>query len=710
MLGEPATRSSLRGIRPLCVVIAWTLAHGAPLSAGEVLTPWDVARLRSVAAAVISPDGRHIAYTLLVPRDPWMERSAGSKYEDGPPWSELHVIDLDDGRSRPFITGEVKIEDIAWTPDGKSISFLAQRAGDRHPSLYSIPVDGGEASRVLSHETDISAYSWSPDGKHVAFLAEDETPKGKKDLRDKGFSAEVFEEDMRYTRVWVAASGDTEAKPRMLDLEGSASAVHWSPTDDKLAVVIAQTPLVDDKYMKSKVWVVDSAEGKILAKIDNPGKLGAVAWNPTGTHLAMISAVDIHDPAESCLMVVPAAGGKLVELTPDYMGHVSAIAWQNADTVMFLGDEGTRTTFGKVKADLSERKLILPAGETILTGFTLSKDGQQGAFVGSSPRHPPEVFYMKHGDSAPRRLTDSNPQLAETRWARQEVLKYTARDGMEIQGILIHPLEEQAGQRYPLILSVHGGPETHERNGWLTNYSRPGQVAAARGFAVFYPNYRGSTGLGVPFSKTGQTDEAGNEFNDLVDAVDHLIGLGLVDGDHVGVTGGSYGGYAAAWCATALSDRFAASVMFVGISDVISKKGTTDIPNEDFLVHTRQRVWDDLWHRFLERSPIYYVKNAHTPILILNGKNDTRVHPSQSLMLYRFLKAVGQTPVRLVLYPGEGHGNRKFGARLDYNLRMMQWMEHYLKGPGGDPPAYELDYDPPEMKKTTEPTTQPVGK
>ena len=307
---------------------------------------------------------------------------------------------------------------------------------------------------------------------------------------------------------------------------------------------------------------------------------------------------------------------------------------------------------------------------------------------------------MNHGDDAPKRLTESNPWLANIRLAQQEVVKYTARDGIEIQGLLVHPLDEKPGQRYPLILSVHGGPEAHERNGWLTNYSRPGQVAAARGFAVFYPNYRGSTGMGKGFSELGQGDEAGAEFNDLVDGVDALVNSGLVDGDHVGVTGGSYGGYAAAWCATALSDRFAASVMFVGISDTISKKGTTDIPNEDFLVHARRRPWDDQWHFFLERSPIYYVKSAHTPILILGGKNDTRVHPSQSLLLYRFLKTIGQVPVRLVLYPGEGHGNRKFGARLDYNLRMMQWLEHYLKGPGGPPPPYEIDYGPPEMQKT----------
>lgn len=668
-----------------------TLFPTANARAAEVFTPRDVARTRYCASPVISPDGARIAYLLMIPRDPYEQDHVD--FEDGPAYAELHVLSVSDNADRPFIAGPVSISGLAWTPGSDAVTFLDKRGKDKNKSLYRIPIDGGEARRILTHDTDIASYSLSPDGRRVAFLASDEGPDDRRELQEKGFKAEVYEEDDRFTRVWIAGLEDHDtSKPRMLELPGSAVSVHWSPAGDRLAVALSPTPLIDDEYMKTRVHIVEVESGNIVCRLENPGKLGAVAWSPDGGHVAMISAEDINDPSEGRLMAAPADGGSLKDLLPDYLGHVSAIAWQSDDTVMYIGDEGLSTAFGKVGLSAQNRKVIVDPGKIVLTAFSLSRDGMKGAFIGESAAHPPEVFYMEHGYPAPRRLTTSNPWLDERRFAQQEAVTYKARDGLELQGVMIRPLDEKPGEKYPLILYVHGGPEAHERNGWLTNYSRPGQVAAARGFAVFYPNYRGSTGRGVAFSKLGQGDEAGKEFDDLVDAAEHLVSAGLVDRKRVGITGGSYGGYAAAWGATAQSEHFAASVMFVGISDTVSKKGTTDIPNEDYLVHTRSRLWEDKWQFCLERSPIYHVTKARTPILILHGKDDPRVHPSQSMELYRHLKTLGQAPVRLIWYPGEGHGNRRAAARLDYNLRMLQWMEHYLKGPGGEPPPMDIDY------------------
>jgi dipeptidyl aminopeptidase/acylaminoacyl peptidase len=661
-------------------VVLTSLVGGHRAAAGDRLfTPRDVARLKQVGSAAVSPSGELVAYTLSVPRIPLQD-------VDGRAHTELHVVDAA-GESRPFITGAVSIGSIQWTPDGSSIAYLAKRGDDKFTSLYTLPIGGGESKRLIKHEANIAGVSFSADGQRVAFLAKEAVGKPLQEYREKGFDQEIYEEDWQATKVWIADEGGS-GKPRALELPGSAFYVEWNPDGRQLVVVLAPTPLVDDSYMAKRVHVVDADTGRIVERIKNPGKLGQVSWSLNGKYLAMVSAVDINDPREGHLMVAEVPGdGQLRDLMPDYQAHVDSFAWQDDNTLKWIASERQSSVIGSVTLEgESETSGDLAA---VLGGLTLSRDGRVAAVVGHHPHHPREVFLVTDEESS--KLTNSNPWLEEMRFAPQEVVRWQARDGLELEGILIQPLNFVAGRRYPLIMTVHGGPEAHVANGWVTSYSYPGQVAAARGFAVFYPNYRGSTGRGVAFSKLGQADAAGKEFDDLVDGIDHLIKLGLVDKDKVGITGGSYGGYAAAWGATFYSERFAASVMFVGISDNVSKVGTTDIPQEMFHVHHLKYLWDD-WEYFRDRSPIRHVKNNRTPTLILHGKNDPRVHPSQSLELFRHLKTLQQAPVRLVLYEGEGHGNRKAAARFDYNLRMLRWMEHYLQGPGDDVPDRELDY------------------
>lgn len=689
---------------PLLAVCGLFAIQPTPAPAQEhVFTPQHVAKLRIVTSAVISPDGKLVAYILGVPRNI-------PKETDGPAWAELHVVDAN-GTATPFVTGQVNIDNIAWTPDGKAISFITKRAGDPFKALYVIPVRGGESRKVISHGSDVLGYSWASDNKRVAFLAAEPIAKDKKTLREQGFDQEIYEEDLPFVRVWTANVDD--GKTEMVKLTGSASELHWSPAGDKLAVALAPTPHVDDSLMFRKVHIVDLKTGQ-ATNLNNPGKMGQIAWAPDGKMVALISGADKHDPMQGRLWVHAVGTKGWTDVLPNHLGHVESIAWPHSDLMYYQASEGVMTTVGAVYVKspangepLVFRKGNMPYGRSgpILSNTTASvKQGASGkslAFVGHTPRYPPEVYLSNPDSKEPlRRLTDSNPWLRTMRFAEQQVIKHRARDGLELEGVLVRPLDEKKGQRYPLILAVHGGPESHIPNGWITRYADPGQVGAARGFAVFYPNYRGSTGRGVAFSMLGQREAAGKEFDDLVDAVDHLVKEGLVDTKKVGITGGSYGGYATAWGSTYYSDRFAAGVMFVGISDSISKCGTTDIPEEMYLVHHRKRLWDD-WDYFLKSSPIYHTDKHKTPLLILHGKADPRVHPSQSLEFHRHLKIRNQAPVRLVLYPGEGHGNRRAATRLDYNIRLMQWMEHYLKGPGGAPPPYEIEYGLPGATKTS---------
>ncbi|HMF17069.1 MAG TPA: S9 family peptidase, partial [Gemmataceae bacterium] len=648
------------------------------------------------------------------------------KEKDGPAWTELHVVDTK-GNSTPFITGPVNVGNIAWTPDGKSIAFLTKREKDETRSLYLIGTRGGEARKILSHSTDIQGYSFSGDGKQVAFLAKEPITKEKKTRQDQGFNQEIYEEDQPPTRAWIAdlpsptrkQGADTPGSPRMLKLEGSASELHWNPKAEAIAVAFAPNALIDEHIMFRKVHIVDLKTGK-ATKLHNykdlqgqlarepSGKMGQLAWAPDSSMLALIAGKDKHDPRGGQLWI------HLFTWTefPHFAGHLESMAWKSkpgiVPSILFQASKGVWTVVGLQELMTStgmgfvpgKRQILVGPGGPILSHLSASKNGETLAFIGHTPKHPPEVYYTDEKAKEPRRLTDSNPWLRTMQFAKQEVIRYKARDGLELEGILVRPLNEKKGQRYPLVLTVHGGPEAHYSNGWVTLYHSLGQVAAARGMAVFYPNYRGSTGYGVEFSMKGQRDAGGKEFDDLIDGVDHLVKMGLVDEKKVGITGGSYGGYATAWGATYFSDRFAAGVMFVGVSDWISCSGTTDIPHEMHLVHHRKWLWED-WDYFKKSSPISYLEKAKTPLLILHGKSDPRVHPSQSLELYRHLKVRGKAPVRLVLYPGEGHGNRRAASRLDYNIRLLQWMEHYLKGPGGPMPAMEIDYGLSPAPKTS---------
>jgi dipeptidyl aminopeptidase/acylaminoacyl peptidase len=336
--------------------------------------------------------------------------------------------------------------------------------------------------------------------------------------------------------------------------------------------------------------------------------------------------------------------------------------------------KGTKSVLRFYNADGSVAGEIDP-GAIIMT--SIEAGGEKVFVTANTARHPSELYALEGNGLL--RWTVHNPWLADIDFGNQRTVTYTARDGRQIEGVLIEPVGGVPKGGAPLIMNVHGGPEAHESDGWQTAYSKPGQVAAGQGYAVFLPNYRGSTGYGVAFAKEHQGDYGGKEFDDIVDAKRFFVAQGLADPDRVGITGGSYGGYASAWGATYYSAEYAASVMFVGISNNVSKFGTTDIPNEMYLVHERKWPWEE-WDHLMERSPITHVDKATTPILIMHGDSDPRVSPTQSYELYRNIKVrKPEVPVRLVLYPGEGHGNRRAASRYDYNLRMMEWFDTYLK-------------------------------
>jgi dipeptidyl aminopeptidase/acylaminoacyl peptidase len=641
----------------------------------------EIVGLRSVSGAWISPDADLIAYLLSVPRVVYRDA-------DGPAWKQLHLVNLE-GESRAYFSGEVAVSEVAWAPDGSALYFIGKRDQEaEYPSIYRIPVDGGEAEVIYEGKSALKTLRPSPAGDTIAFLATEPNPKEEKTLAEKGFKAQVYEESVLPVRVWLLDIETREALAQ--DLAGSVSDFQWSPDGRFYAAAVAPTPLIDDEMMARDLIVVGAEDAAIRNRMGIEGKLGSFAWSPDGGQLAWIGAEDIHDPSEGRLYTASSSGGERSDILPNYEGHVSDFYWSDSDTISWLGARGLWTETGLVSTEQGGAAGAAPAAGPIVRSMDAFPGSEVAAAVADSPLHPPEVYLLRRGQ-APLRLTDSNPLLNERQLARQEAIRYRARDGLELEAVLVHPPQKAPRGGHPMVMMIHGGPESHYSNGWMSSYGRPAQALASQGYLVAYPNYRGSTGRGVAFSKMGQHDYAAAEFDDIVDAKQHLVELDLADAEKTGITGGSYGGYASMWAASALSEHFAAAVAFVGISDQISKFGTTDIPNEMYNVHARAWPWED-WDWMLKRSPVYYADKVRTPLLIMHGAQDPRVHPSQSLEMYRHVKVRTDTPVRLVYYPGEGHGNRNTAAQYDYGLRLMRWMNHYLKGPGGQAPPYELDH------------------
>jgi dipeptidyl aminopeptidase/acylaminoacyl peptidase len=662
-----------------CILIPFLLFGLLPvtLAQTEGLTPLQNAKIRTVTSALISPDGQHVAFTKSIPADPLTENIRAR--------TEIHVLNVSTGDTSALVTTG-NITSPQFRPGSTTLSFLSRRDGDTGNTLYGIDVAGvgSEPERLIAHATSIIAYDWAPDGDHIVYMANEVLPESSNPLP---YQPEIYEENLANRQLFIQNVARQNHDAHHIPVEGSVYLAVWSPDQSKIAISVAPTPHIDDFYMYQQVMIVDYRSREIVTQIDNAGKIGEIHWSPDGSKLALRAGNSINDPIDGRIMVVSADGGTPENIAPGFEGKFEQIRWSDDETIQFIASESTSTSFGTIRPDGTDLTRLTAPGGLVMTSFSGSDNGTF-AFRVHTPDHPNEVYILNPGDQIPQRKTNLNPWLDDVSLGRQEVVTYTTRGGeFDIDGILIYPAGYEEGNRYPLITMVHGGPESHYSNGWVTAYNSSGQMGSARGYFVFYPNYRGSTGRGLSFIKSSQGDLAGKEFDDIVDGVDFLIEQGLVDGDRVGVNGGSYGGYATAWMSTFYSDRFAAGVMFVGISNNLSKWGTSDIPEELYLVHSRKRIWDD-WDDYLKRSPVYYVDRAQTPLLIAHGKEDTRVHPAQSLELYRHIAVrKPNLPVRLVYYPGEGHGNTRATSRLDYNIRTLRWFDSFLKGDSVMPPV-----------------------
>lgn len=666
------------------IILLFLTSHAVAQS--RSLNVDDLFNIKNVNEVEISPDGNLIAYTLIVPRP--LSDEPGSNY------SYLYVFNLEENRTEEILGNKINVSSIQWSSDSKRIYFLAKLGDQKFHQIYFVNAGGGSPKIVTNENSAVLAYKISPDGEKIAFIRLEDLSKGKQEMTKRGFDAEIYEEEFQHRNLYVMNLKDKTVK--QVTTVSSVFEFEWSPDSKNIAAAIAEKNLVDDSYMFKRIYIIDTDTGIKYKLVENPGKLTQFSFNPSGNKLAFVSASSVNDAVSGSLFVCDIPNTKsfseLRNLVEGFEGSVIMVDWKDDNTLIYSSEESVDITLREQKIDQKQSKFIIEPANVVFRNFSMS--GSKICFAGNTKNHPNELFIYDFEKSELNKLTNHNDWLSEVKLARQEKIAYPARDGLEIHGVLIYPLNYEPGKSYPLITYIHGGPEAAEQNGWVTGYGSWGQFAAAKDYFVFMPNYRASSGRGVEFTMMGFGDLAGKEFDDVIDGIDYLISKGYVDKNRVGIGGGSYGGYFSAWAATKHTDRFTASVVFVGIANQISKRNTTDIPWEDYYVHwgfwtheNEQLVW--------ERSPVKYAHLSRTPTLILHGKEDPRVHPSQGLELYRALKLHSKAPVRLVFYPGQGHGNSKNTARYDYLVRTLEWFDYYLKGNNPKdrmPPKY-FDFD-----------------
>ena len=678
-----------------CLVLALpSLAQAKKPSAPAGLTIEQALNVAMVREVAMSPDGRWVAYTVATP--PPASEPKG-KYSQ-PLW----VMRPDAPTPRRYMLEGTSIHAVRFTPDSQRITFLATRGGDEHTQLWALAVDGGEAERVVEAADGVLDYRLSPDGKRVAYLTLAEEPEELVKARKDGRDEQVWSQDIRHQIVRIVDLGplETDKKQGTEDkveplaagpADRTSLELDWSPDGTQLAVMHSATPRMDDQYMFRTLSIFPvppsgtkptkekaTVKGRVLAT--KMGKMVHPRWSPDSKHVAWLGAATKSDGTDGTIWLVAAAGGKPRALNAGAEETVYDLDWIGPDALLTAAVRGTHSFLSRRDLAGAAQTLFGGAGAPVFLSAAVDKAASRLALAGATNAHPAELFVGAFGKEL-RRVSRHSASIAGAPLGKVETVSWrSARDNLLIEGVLTYPVGYKKGTRYPLVLKVHGGPEWQALEAWDSYYLAPPQVLAARGFAVLAPNYRGSSGRGAAFATANHRDLGGLELMDNVDGVGHLAREGIVDPKRVGMVGGSYGGYMAALAATKASQSFAAAVDFAGIANWLSFTGTSDIPYENSIVH-----WD-LWcydapGKCREGSPMNFIDNAKTPLLLIHGAADRRVPVGQAKELHTAFRVRG-IPTELVVYPRAGHGLREQAQRRDATERTIAWFERWLKKGG----------------------------
>jgi dipeptidyl aminopeptidase/acylaminoacyl peptidase len=635
-----------------CVSVFAQEKPEAPSRAAAVLD--SMPHAKRISEVALSPDGAQVAY--IVDDKLTVTSSAG------------------EGAQTIAVEGNLALRDVAWSADSKRLAFVADLAGDVPAAqVWTASADGSAPAKHAELKGYVQSPRFSPDGSKLAVLFIEGLPRVAGPLQPMTPLAGVIGQEIYEQRIATIDLGmDHLAQVTPADMY--IYEYEWTP-DGRSWVTSAAHGAGDANWYVARIYLANAQSGDMREIYKPKLQIADPRISPDGKSVAFIEGLMSDEGSTGGeIYVVPIAGGVAHNLTPGIKSSPSALVWTKADRITFTqnveGNSGFASVSSKggaVKSVWTGEEFAHPAGDNWAASRASADDKLFTALVRQSASAPPEVWAGPIGEW--KQLTNLNDGLKPA-WGEMRNVHWM-NGSTRVQGWLMLPKDYSADKKYPLVVSVHGGPSAACMSRWD---ERNTGAFSAMGYFILCPNPRGSYGQGEAFTQANVKDFGGGDLHDIMAGVDAIAKEYPIDTKRLGIRGHSYGGYMTMWAETQ-TQRFAAAVAGAGLSDWLSYYGLNDI-DEWMIPFFGASVYDDP-AVYAKSDPMHFVKAVKTPTLILVGDRDGEVPMEQSVEWWHALNDL-HVPTKLVVYPNEGHAFIKPADARDYALRSLEWFEEWF--------------------------------